>query len=45
MELEDSDAIEDIMENSESQANWNQMMAGILEDDDNVWMDDVYWMI
>lgn len=45
MELEDPDAIEEVMENSEAQAEWNEVMDPVLEDDDDIWMDEVYRMI
>lgn len=44
MELEDPDVIEDVMENSEAQARWAEVMAPILEDADDIWMDEVYRM-
>lgn len=45
MEVEDPDVIEDVMENSEAQADWGEVMAPILEDEDDIWMDEVYRMI
>ena len=45
MELEDPEAIEEVMAESEAQADWDEVMASILEDDDgDVWMDEVYRM-
>jgi len=45
MELENPEAIEDVMEESDAQAAWNEVMDPILEDADDVWMDEVYRMI
>ncbi len=46
MEVEDPDAIAEVMESSEAQADWAEVMDGILEDDDgDIWMDEVYRMI
>ena len=45
LELEDPEAIEEIMENSEAQADWEVVMDGILEEsEDGGWMDEVYRM-
>lgn len=45
LELEDPEAIEEVMEESEAQANWSEVMEGIVEpsEGDN-WMDEVYRM-
>jgi len=45
MELDDPEAIEDVIEDSDAQADWNDEMAGILEDEDDIWMNEVYRMI
>ena len=46
MELDDPDAIRDVMETSDEQARWAEEMDGILLDDDaDQWMDEVYRMI
>jgi L-rhamnose mutarotase len=47
MELENPDAIEDVMESSEAQAEWDVVMDAILEDteDGDIWMDEVYRMV
>jgi len=44
MELANPEAIEDVMAESEAQAEWNEEMAPILEDEEDVWMDEVYRM-
>jgi L-rhamnose mutarotase len=46
MEVEDPDVIEEVMANSEAQAEWSEVMAPILEPtEDDIWMDEVYRMI
>jgi L-rhamnose mutarotase len=47
MEVEDPDAIEAVMAESEAQAEWAEEMAPILEDDedDDIWLDEVYRMV
>jgi L-rhamnose mutarotase len=45
MELDDPEVIEAVMEDSDAQADWNDEMAGILEDDDDIWMEEVYRMV
>jgi L-rhamnose mutarotase len=45
MEVEDPEVIEDVMETSEAQADWNEVMDPILEGTDDPWMDEVYRMI
>lgn len=46
MELEDPEAIEEVMETSDAQARWAEQMDGITVDDDSdQWMDEVYRMI
>lgn len=45
MELEDPDTIKEVMEVHEAQADWDVVMDGILEEnDDGGWMDEVYRM-
>jgi L-rhamnose mutarotase len=44
MEVEDPDAIERVIAESEAQAEWNEVMDPILEDDSDAWMDEVYRM-
>ena len=46
MEVEDPDVIYEVMEESEAQAEWGEVMDPILEPgDEDVWMDEVYRMI
>ena len=45
MELDDPDVIKAVQEESEAQAEWDEKMAPILEDADDVWMDEVYRMV
>jgi len=46
MEVEDPAVIEDVMEESDAQAEWGEVMEPILEPaDDDIWMDEVYRMI
>lgn len=45
MELEDPDAIERVMAESDAQAAWDEEMDPILEDADDPWMDEVYRMV
>ncbi|WP_254280617.1 L-rhamnose mutarotase [Haloarcula marina] len=44
MEVEDPSAIRSVMEESDAQASWEEVMAPILEDEDDIWMDEVYRM-
>ncbi len=44
LELENPEVIQDVMTNSEAQAEWNEVMDGILEESDDQWMDEVYRM-
>lgn len=44
MEVEDPSAIRSVMEESDAQASWEELMAPILEDEDDIWMDEVYRM-
>lgn len=45
MEVEDPSVIEDVMAESEAQADWDEVMAPILVDEDDPWMDEVYRMV
>ncbi|WP_247004403.1 L-rhamnose mutarotase [Halosolutus gelatinilyticus] len=45
MELEDPDAIREVMDSSDAQARWAERMDGIVVDDGDQWMDEVYRMI
>jgi L-rhamnose mutarotase len=45
MELDDPEAIKEVQNESEAQADWDVVMDGILEDEDGTWMDEVYRMI
>jgi L-rhamnose mutarotase len=45
MELEDPDAIQEVMNNSDAQAEWREVMEPIVLDNDDPWMDEVYQMI
>lgn len=46
MEVEDPEIIEQVMENSEAQERWDEVMAPILEEpDEDIWMDEVYRVI
>jgi len=46
MEVEDPEAIFEVMEESEAQSEWEEVMDPILEPgDDDPWMDEVYRMI
>ncbi|GAB7021359.1 L-rhamnose mutarotase [Halostagnicola bangensis] len=46
MELDNPEAIHDVMETSDAQARWAESMDGITVDDDSdQWMDEVYRMI
>lgn len=46
MEVEDPVVIEEVMEQSEAQARWAEVMGPILEDPaGDIWMDEVYRMI
>jgi L-rhamnose mutarotase len=44
MELEDPEAVKRVMAESDAQAEWDEVMAPILEDSDDPWMDEVYRM-
>jgi len=45
MEVEDPEAIREVMEESEAQADWEVVMDPILEETDDQWMDEVYRMV
>lgn len=45
LELENPDAIREVMNESDAQADWNEVMDPILVDEDDIWMDEVYRMI
>jgi len=45
MELEDPEAIREVMEESDAQAEWETVMDGVLVDEDDVRMDEVYRMV
>ncbi|ELZ05956.1 L-rhamnose mutarotase [Natrialba asiatica] len=45
MEVENTEAIRDIMAESDAQADWDAVMEPILADDDESWLDEVYRMI
>ena len=45
MEVEEPERVREVMAESDAQADWDAEMAPILEDEDDVWMDEVYRMI
>jgi L-rhamnose mutarotase len=45
MELEDPERIREVMAESDAQADWDEVMAGILESHDDIWLDEVYRMV
>lgn len=45
MELEDPDAIEQVMAESDAQRVWDEEMDSILIEEDDPWMDEVYRMV
>lgn len=45
MEVEDPDAIKAVMEESDAQADWEEVMDPILVNEDDSWMDEVYRMV
>ena len=45
LEVENPEIIEEVMEESEAQAEWNEVMAQILEEEADIWMDEVYRMV
>lgn len=44
MEVEDPETIREVMAESDAQADWDDVMEGILIDEDDPWMDEVYRM-
>jgi len=44
LELEDPDAIKEVMANSDAQARWGERMDPIVADEGSTWMDEVYRM-
>ncbi|MDS0300619.1 L-rhamnose mutarotase [Halogeometricum sp. S1BR25-6] len=44
MEVEDPEAIREVMAESDAQADWDEVMDGILMEEDDQWMDEVYRM-
>ncbi|MFB6077761.1 MAG: L-rhamnose mutarotase [Halarchaeum sp.] len=45
LELDDPDALKRVMAESEAQAEWDEVMDGIIAEDSTVWLDEVYRMI
>lgn len=45
MEVANPDAIQTVMEESDAQSSWDEVMAPILVDEDDIWMDEVYRMV
>jgi len=45
LELDDPDALKRVMEESEAQAEWDEVMDGIIAEDSTVWLDEVYRMV
>ena len=45
MEVENPEVIKEVQEESDAQAEWNEVMDPIVEDADDEWMDEVYRMI
>jgi L-rhamnose mutarotase len=45
MEVEDPSIIQDVMADSEAQADWDEVMDPVLVNEDDPWMDEVYRMI
>ena len=45
LEVKDPAAIKHVMAESEAQADWDVVMDPILDDDDDIWMDEVYRMV
>ncbi|GGN24703.1 L-rhamnose mutarotase [Halarchaeum nitratireducens] len=44
MEVDDPDAIRDVMAESDAQAAWDDVMDGIIAEDSQVWLEEVYRM-
>jgi len=45
MDVDDPDIIKDVMIESEAQAEWAEEMEPVLENQENIWLDEVYRMI
>jgi L-rhamnose mutarotase len=45
MEVKNPAVIEEVMAESDAQAEWGEVMEPILEDDEGIWMDEVYRMV
>ncbi len=45
MEIEHPERIKAVMADSEAQASWDDEMAAILQEADDIWMDEVYRMV
>jgi L-rhamnose mutarotase len=45
MEVDDPERIREVMAESDAQADWDEVMAPILEDDPDPWLDEVYRMV
>jgi L-rhamnose mutarotase len=45
MEVEDPEAIREVMAESDAQADWNEVMEHVLIDETDPWMDEVYRMV
>lgn len=45
LEVEDPDAIKEVMESSDAQARWDERMEPILVDEDDIWLEEVYRMV
>ncbi|EMA59690.1 L-rhamnose mutarotase [Halorubrum lipolyticum] len=45
MEVDDPEAIREVMDGSEAQAEWAEVMSGVTVETDDSWMDEVYRMV
>jgi len=45
LELDDPGVLKEVMNESEAQADWNEVMEPILVDEGDIWMDEVYRMV
>lgn len=45
MAVENPERVREVMAESEAQAEWDEVMDPVLEDDDDPWMDEVYRMV
>ncbi|MEF8850967.1 MAG: L-rhamnose mutarotase [Haloarculaceae archaeon] len=45
MAVENPERVREVMVESEAQAEWDEVMDPVLEDDDDPWMDEVYRMV